>query len=156
MVNQIVLLPIVLAVIVTFLLFTNPLDETFLGYQLENFIDVNWNDVKPRNTIKNTVPLELIEDQGSLCKVHSEKFHLITDHVYFKNAEKLIKDLNFDNSTSTLLVPCEDLPGDSSLLHVWYVVEESPKHANKYEYRITDLDTEPDFGITLEEPNTEK
>jgi len=145
MANSIIFLPIVLSVIIVFFIFTTPLDETFLGSQLDDFIDVNWNDVNERDIIKNMIPVELKETQGKFCKVYAEKFSLIVDHEYFVNAEELIQELNFDNSTNTLLLPCDKLKGESSSLHVWYVLEESSKHATKYEYFITDIGTEPEF-----------
>ena len=145
MTNSIIILPIILSVIIIFFIFTTPLEETFLGEQLENFGSVNWNDVDERNIVKNTVPIELKENQGKFCKVYAEKFSLITEHEYFVNAEKLIQELYFDNSTNTLLLPCDKLKGESSALHVWYVLEGSPKHAAKYEYFVTDVGVEPEF-----------
>ena len=91
MANPIIILPIVLSVIIIFFIFTTPLDETFLGSQLEDFFPVNWDDVTDRNIVKNIVPIELKENQGKFCRVYAEKFSLITEHDYFVNAEKLIQ-----------------------------------------------------------------
>jgi len=151
MANQIILIPIVLAVIVVFFLFTNPIENTLLGSQLEKFTSVDWSEVKERDIVKNTVPIELIESQDITCKVYAEKFYLIVDHDYFTNSKKLINELDFDNSTSTLFLPCEELSYDSPALHVWYVLEESDRHSGKYEYFITELGDKPIVETILED-----
>lgn len=145
MANQIIIIPLALLAIVIFFIFTNPIEDTFLGSQLDKLTGIDWSEVNERDIVKNSVPVELKENQGKFCKVYAEKFSLITEHVYFVNAEKLIQELYFDNSTNTLLLPCDKLKGESSALHVWYVLEGSPKHAAKYEYFVTDVGTEPEF-----------
>ncbi|MCJ8305556.1 MAG: hypothetical protein HRU07_00735 [Nitrosopumilus sp.] len=156
MTNTIFLIPIILVGIIALFLITNPLDESFLGSQLESFTPINWDDVIDRNIVKNTVLIQLKELQGNLCKVHSDKFQLIVDHNYFINSNKLVNELKFDNSTNTLFLQCDKLKGDTSSLHVWYVLEEAPRHAGKYEIFVTELGSYPDAKLDRFRNNTTK
>ena len=57
----------------------------------------------------------------------------------YTNEGKVYEELN------EFLEKMDKLKGESSALHVWYVLEGSPKHAAKYEYFVTDVGVEPEF-----------
>ena len=145
MTKTLFIIPIIVIAIIIILLVTKPLEETFLGSQIEKFTKVNWNEVIERNIVKNTALITLVENQDKFCKVYSPKFFQITNNEYFVKSQMLIKELQFDNSTNTLMLPCDELKGEKSHIHVWYVVEESPRHATKYEYFVTEIGAQPEI-----------
>ena len=49
----------------------------------------------------------------------------------------------FNSDEQTIELSCDILHVDISELNVWYVTEESPKYAGKFEYFISDWDPEP-------------
>jgi len=103
----------------------------------EQLSDVNWNEVTQRNIVKNSIPIVLITDHGDQCIVDAGDFNLIIDHNYFERSGDLIRELNYDRENNVLTIACYMLQGEKSRLNVWYVVEESETHANKYEYFVT-------------------
>jgi len=123
--------------IVVAVFFYNPVENSYLNLLLEEFSEVDWDEVKPRNIVKNSIPINLIEKMNGKCMVTGNKFDLIIDHPYFIRANELARELNYDSENSTLMLPCDRLEGEKSGLHVWYVVEESPKHSKKYQYFVT-------------------
>lgn len=150
------IIPIIILAIVILFLVTKPLEETFLGSQMEKFTKVNWNEVIERNIVKNTALITLVEKQDKFCKVYSPKFFQIINNELFIKSQMLIEELQFDNSTSTLMLPCDELKGEKSHIHVWYVVEESPRHATKYEYFVTEIDAQPEIpGKSLPKENNQ-
>ena len=126
----------VIAVIVILVLIFVPLDQTYVGIFMEQFSKVNWDEVSTRNIVKNSIPIIFIEGSKT-CKVTAENFHAILDHDYFVRSEELEKELNYDRESETLSLQCNLLKGQKSRLSVWYVVEESPTHSQKYEYFVT-------------------
>lgn len=114
-----------------------PIEKTYLGLFFEPFIPANWDEILDRNIVKNVIPIVLLETITDDCKVHAPAFDLIIDHQYFKRAEDLANALNYDREKETLILPCDTLYGEQSKLHVWYVLEESPKHSKKYRYFVT-------------------
>jgi len=128
---------IVAAVLVVAVFYFNPVESNYLNPVLENFRPVDWDDVKPRNIVKNSIPITLIEETGGKCKVKADTFDLIIDHQYFIRANDLVRQLNYDRDNATLMLSCDQLKGEKSRLHVWYVVEESEKHSKKYDYWIS-------------------
>ena len=103
----------------------------------EQLSDVNWNEVLPRNIVKNSVPIVLISDHGNQCIVDTKDFYLITDHNYFLRSDELVRELNYDRENNVLTIACDLLKGEKSRLNVWYALEESERHANKYQYFVT-------------------
>ena len=128
---------IVAAVLVVAVFYFNPVESNYLNPILENFRPVDWDDVKPRNIVKNSIPITLIEETGEKCKVKADTFDLIIDHQYFIRANDLVRQLNYDRDNATLTLSCDQLKGEKSRLHVWYVVEESEKHSKKYDYWVS-------------------
>ena len=123
--------------IVAAVFFYNPVENSFFNFLFAEFVEVDWDEVKPRNIVKNSIPINLIEKMNGKCMVTENKFDYIIDHQYFIRANELARELNYDSENSTLMLPCDQLEGEKSRLHVWYVVEESPKHSKKYQYFVT-------------------
>ena len=111
--------------------------DTLFTQFTSQFSDVNWDEVKEVDIVKNSVPIILLEDQGDQCIVNANAFELIIDHQYFVRSSDLIRELNYDRESSTLTIACDMLVGEKSRLHVWYALEEAEKHAEKYEYFVT-------------------
>lgn len=129
---------IVAAALVVAVFYYNPVESNYLNPLLEDFRPVDWDEVKPRNIVKNSIPITLIEETGGKCKVKADKFDLIIDHEYFIRANDLVRQLNYDRDNAALMLSCDQLKGENSRLHVWYVVEESEKHSKKYDYWISE------------------
>jgi len=110
--------------------------DTLLGSWLEQFSEPNWDEVAERNIVKNSIPI-VLEEQDGKCKVSAQKFDVIIEHPYFIRGNELARELNYDIDGKTLVVPCDLLEGEKSRLNVWYALEESPKHSQKYQYFIT-------------------
>ena len=113
---------------------------------LEPYTEVNWDEVLPRNIVKNSIPITLLEDYGGKCKVSAQNFDKILSHNYFVKDKELALKLDYDNENETLVLPCDLLKGEKSRLNVWYVVEESPKHSKKYQYFVTAWEDTPRAG----------
>lgn len=125
-------------IIVVIVLFFYIQDKDTLFTQFTTqFSDVNWDEMEEVNIVKNSVPIILLEDLGDYCIVYAKAFELIIDHQYFVRSGDLIRELNYDRENATITIACEMLQGEKSRLHVWYVLEEAEKHAEKYEYFIT-------------------
>jgi len=107
------------------------------GEVSEQLSDVNWDEVLPRNIVKNSIPIVLIADQGDECIVDAGDFNLIVYHNYFVRSDDLIRELNYDQENNVLTIACDMLQDEKSRLNVWYALEESESHANKYEYFVT-------------------
>ena len=112
-------------------------NTVFHGF-VDQFSPVNWDEVKERDIVKNTMPIKLLEKTGDSCKVYAEKFDYVIDYPPFVKSKELADKLNYDKNTKTFIVPCEQLKGDESKLHVWFVIPEAERHATKYEYFITE------------------
>ena len=121
--------------------------DTLFGVISDKITPVNWDEVKSREIVKNSISIELLETNGNSCKVTAEAFDLIIDHKYFVRSSELAEKLHYDENTNTLTIPCDELKGEKSRLNVWYVVEESPKHSLKYEYFVTLWDEQKSPGV---------
>jgi hypothetical protein len=117
--------------------------DTLFGKFLDQFSPVNWDEVRERDIIKNSIPIILLETKNGDCKVHGEKFDLIIDHQYFIRSNELVQKLQYDREEKTLIIPCDELAGEKSRLNVWYMLEESTNHPTKYEYFITEWEETP-------------
>ena len=103
---------------------------------------INWDEIFPRNVVKNSIPIELLDTNNNSCTVTGENFEMITASPYFVRNHEVTEKLQYDTQEKTLVVPCEELQGEKSRLNVWYVVEESKQHAMKWKYFITVWDAE--------------
>ncbi len=117
--------------------------DTLFGSFLEQYTEPNWDEVTERNIVKNSIPVTLLEEDGSKCKVKAQKFDDIIEHQYFIRGEELAQELNYDKENETLMLSCELLKGEKSRLNVWYATEESQKHSKKYQYFVTTWDETP-------------
>jgi hypothetical protein len=113
-------------------------ENSLFGKATEQFKPLNFDEVHPRNIVKNAVPIVLLEENGNSCKLHSEKFTLITNHTYFVRSQELIDKLQYDHDERTLILPCNEIPEEKSRLEVWYVIPESDTHPTKYDYWVKD------------------
>lgn len=123
--------------LVIFTLFYLQVPDSLLNSVLNQFTEVNWDEVKKRDIVKNSISITLLENLGDKCKVDAHKFDYIIDHEFFIRQNELARELNYDRENETLVLPCDQLIGEKSRLNVWYVVEESPKHSKKYQYFVT-------------------
>lgn len=117
--------------------------ESVFGKFWEQLGPPDWDEVKPRDIVKNSIPITILEEVNGMCKVHAEKFDLIIDHQYFVRSKELANKLQFDRENKTLIIPCEELAGEKSRLNVWYVIPEAEKHATKFEYFIMEWEETP-------------
>ena len=135
---------IAIGIVIILVLIYMPIEKSMFGVFLEQFSKVNWNEVKERSIVKNSIPIIFLEEKGSSCIVNADNFDLIISHEYFVRSADLERELNYDSENYTLLVSCDLLDGEKSRLIVWYALKESEKHATKYEYFITPWNvTEP-------------
>ena len=131
------LLVVVAAALVIFaFVYYQDTDSVFFVF-VKQFTGVDWDEVKERDIVKNSIPIVLIDEINGECKVSALRFDYIIDHQYFIRASDLERQLNYDREDATLMLSCDQLKGEKSRLVVWYVVEESEKHSKKYEYWIT-------------------
>jgi len=127
-----------IAAVVILAYFFLDISGSLFGVIEEKFSPVNWNEVIKRNIVKNSVPITILEQTNGNCKVKAVEFYLIIDHEYFIKSEQLANQLKYDRDNATLVIPCDELKGEKSRLNVWYVLQESPVHSEKYEYFITE------------------
>ena len=133
-----------IGVVVILVLIFAPIEKSMLVVFLEQFSKVDWNEVKERNIVKNSIPIIMLEEKDNRCIVNADTFDLIITHEFFERSTDLERELNYDGEKETLLVSCDLLDGEKSRLHVWYALIEAEKHATKYEYFITPWNvTEP-------------
>ena len=131
---------IAMGVLVIFVFLYVPQSNTLFGSFFESFSEPNWNEVSVRNIVKNSIPIILLEEQGTKCLVKAEKFDVIIDHQYFVRGNELERELNYDRTDKTLLLSCDLLKGEKSRLNIWYATKEAEKHSKKYQYFITSWD----------------
>jgi len=117
--------------------------DTLFGAFLEQYTEPNWDEVTERNIVKNSIPVTILDEDGSKCKVTAQKFDDIIEHQYFIRGEELAQELNYDKENETIMLSCDLLKGETSRFNVWYATEESQKHSKKYQYFITIWDETP-------------
>jgi len=128
-----IILPIV--IVISFYFYSS---NSISGTIYEYFSAPVWDEVRERDIVKNSIPIIYQENlNGGNCNVYAEKFDTIIEHKYFVQGEELADKLNYDKEKKTLVISCDKLYGEKSRLNVWYVLEESPKYPEKYEYFIT-------------------
>ena len=116
--------------------------ETLFGKLLDQVKPVDWDKVFPRNIIKNSIPIEILENQNGICNIKAENFQLILKTPEFTKSQDLAQELNYDNDTKIIQISCDKLPGnklpgEKDKLHVWIVRGETEKFSGRYQYFIT-------------------
>ena len=139
-IEKIFVIAMIAVVIFAFFYLLEP--TSLLGSFLQQFSQVNWDKVNEVDIIKNSIPITLLENLGSECKVDAHNFDLIIDYEFFIRQNELAKELNYDRENETLMLPCDLLKGEKSRLNIWYVVEESTLHSKKYQYFVTEWNDE--------------
>ena len=82
------------------------------------------------------------------CSVVARNIHKMLSQESFVQSDAFASELNFDQSTSTIIVPCEYVLNNTiSQLALRYVVEDSPLHPGHYEYQITPFDIKDPRGF---------
>ena len=120
-----------------------PIEDSMLFAIIPDVTPVNWDEVKKRNTVISAIPITTIQEVNGKCKVDVKGLTSILDHEFFVKSDQLASELNFDRAEDTITVACSELHGEKSKLHVWYVVENAPKHSTKYQYWITEWSETP-------------
>ncbi len=133
--DKILLLGLAIIAVLVLIFATNENSLVFLFFN--QYAPVVWDDVLERNIVRSSIPIEILDMENGSCTVSAKNFDKIVDHQYFARADDIIKELKYDRNNETLSLPCGILEEDKSRLNVWFVVEESTKHSNKYEYFVT-------------------
>ena len=120
-----------------------PIEDSMLFAIIPDTTPVNWDEVKKRNTVISAIPITTIQEDNGKCKVDAKGLTSILDHEYFVKSDQFASELNFDRAEDAITVSCSELHGEKSKLHIWYVVENAPKHSTKYQYWITEWSETP-------------
>ncbi|MGY5146839.1 MAG: hypothetical protein ACW9W4_02425 [Candidatus Nitrosopumilus sp. bin_7KS] len=132
-----IIILVIVAISVIMAFFYLDVGNSLFGTIINPLTPVNFDDVFPRNIVKNGIPITLLEQNGDSCKMYGEKFFQIINHTYFTRSQELVHKLQYNHDEHTLIIPCDQITDEKSRLEVWYVVPESDKHATKYAYWIT-------------------
>ncbi|MCH8916195.1 MAG: hypothetical protein IIA82_10210 [Thaumarchaeota archaeon] len=112
--------------------------ETLLNSILrETILPVEWEKVHPREIVKNSIPITIIEEKNDICMVKALKFDAIIDHKFFIKGNELASKLNHDRENQTIEIKCDQLVEEKSRFNVWYVTDDSLVYAERYEYFIS-------------------
>ena len=133
---RIILGIIIIGIVVVF--FVTDTSESVFMQSMEPFTAPNWDEVRERDIVKNSIPIEILDETNQGCIVIAKKFYQIIDQNYFVKSDQLVNELKYDRENNTLIIPCEFIQDEKSRLNIWYVITESPKHAEKYEYFVTE------------------
>ena len=125
-----------MAALVVFAFFYMQDKNSLLSEFFEFYAPPDWDEVSPRDIVKNSIPITLLGMDGKDCAVEAMRFDSIIDHRYFVKGEQLANELNYKRELNRLTVPCEELDAEKSELVIWYATEEAGKHATKYQYWI--------------------
>ena len=127
-----------IAIIVAGIIIVNITSEnTILGVITESITEPKWDELKPRDIVKNTIPITVLEKNGN-CLVSAEKLDIIFDHADFIQSDKLERELNYDREKNTIKIGCGELIDDTMNFHIWFVIPEASKSAERFTYFITD------------------
>ena len=88
--------------------------DTLFGTFLESLKPVKWNEIISRNIVKNAIPIEILEIQNGICNIKAENFELILNAPEFNKSQELARELNYDNSTKTIKMSCDKIPGEKT------------------------------------------
>ena len=97
----------------------------------------DWENISEKNIVTNTVLLSLVEERSDGCLVYSERLAGMFDHEYFVRSSEMQKQLQYNESDQTIVVPCENMQDEKLRLHLSYIEEGAPKDGTKYEYKFT-------------------
>ena len=129
---------LIIAIVVSGIILENiSSEDTILGVIIDQTYEPEWDKLKLREIIKNTVLIQVLERNGN-CLVSAEKLNLALDHQDFIYGEKLGKELNYDREEKTISISCDKLIEDEMNLHIWVVIPEAPKYADRFTYFIND------------------
>lgn len=128
-----------LVVLIGVVVLSTDVSNSVLGKLFNVYLPPDWSQVQERNIVKNSIPITLLEEQGENCIVTAENFDYIIDHQYFKRANQLANELQYDKESKTLMIPCDIIPEKNSKLHVWYATDKAINHSLKYEYFVTSI-----------------
>ena len=123
--------------LIIYAIFFLPVSESYFGVLLESTSEPDWDEISPRYIVKNSIPITLIEKDGQNCLLDASNLDKIITHSYFIRGDELASSLRYDSENQTIEIPCDKVFDEKSRLEVWYVTEESPKHAMKYQYFVT-------------------
>jgi hypothetical protein len=126
-----------IAVGIVLVVLATDFSNSILGNFIESFKKPDWDQVKERNIVKNSIPISLIERAGGECIASAKSFEYIIENHYFVRSQELVNELQYDKENKTIKIPCDKLSEEKIELHVWYATEEALKHSTKYEYFIT-------------------
>jgi len=127
-----------IAIIVAGIILVNIVSEdTILGVITESFREPEWDGLKPRDVVKNTIPITVLEKNGN-CLVSAERLDIIFDHTEFIQSDRLERELNYDREKNTIKIGCGGLTDDTMNFHIWFVIPEASKSAERFTYFITD------------------
>ena len=115
-------------------------NNTFLGTILESVQEPEWEELPPRNIVKHTIPITLLE-RNNECLVTAIRLNIILEQAEFTNRDALASELNYDDKEQTIKIRCEELVGETSNLHIWFIIPDSPKYADRFTYFVTDVST---------------
>ena len=74
---------IAIIILIIFSFFYMQESDSLFNLFLDQFSGVNWEEVKDREIVKNSIPIMLMEKIDGECKMSAQKFDLIVDHEYF-------------------------------------------------------------------------
>lgn len=128
-----------LVTLVSFVLTSGNISDTLMGSLLDSFTEPEWGDINPRDMVKNSIPITLLDKQSDgKCLTRAEGFDLIINHRYFEKGDELAKSLSYDIEDKTILLPCSLMQnGTHYKLSVWYIVPDAEKNAAEYRYFVT-------------------
>ena len=112
--------------------------QTLLNSVLQQTIlPIEWEKVHPREIVKNSIPITIIEEKNDKCVVTASKFDAIIDHQYFIKSDEFALKLNYDGENQTIEIKCDQLVEEKSRFNVWYVTPDSFVYPERYEYFIS-------------------
>ena len=124
-------------ILVLYAIFFLPIENSYFGMLLESSTVPEWDEISPRYIVKNSIPITLIEKNIQNCILDASNLDKIINHSYFIRGNEIASDLKYNSEEKTISIPCEKTFGEKSRLEIWYVTEDSPIHAEKYQYFIT-------------------
>jgi len=106
----------------------------------KQFSPVNWDEVKPRFTVINSIPIVVLEENGFECTMQANNLDKILDHEEFERSGEAESALKYERDTHTINLSCSEIPEEKSRLTIKYVTRDSPEHPEKWEYYIESYD----------------
>ena len=93
------------AVLLVSAYFSLDTSESLFGVAINQLEPLNWDEIFPRNIVKNSIPIELLDTNGNSCLVTGENFEMITSFVYFVKSHEVTEKLQYDAQEKTLILP---------------------------------------------------